>query len=99
MVKVKAGVAPPLDEPENPFAEDIDTDVTVPEPLLLNVVQSVLERNPLTLPDAWLMLIAGVAPPEDAIGAVPVTEVTPLATVPQAVFVPSVVKYFPELPV
>jgi hypothetical protein len=45
------------------------------------------------------MLIAGVAPPEDAIGAVPVTEVTPLATVPQAVFVPSVVKYFPELPV
>jgi hypothetical protein len=50
--------------------------VTVPEPLLLNVVQSVLVRYPFTLPVAAAMLIAGVVPPEDTTGAVPVIEVT-----------------------
>jgi len=44
VVKVKAGVAPPLDVPVNPLAEATDTAVTVPEPLLLNVVQSVLVK-------------------------------------------------------
>ena len=42
---VSAGVAPPDDEPENPFAVAIDTAVTVPLPLLLNVVQSAEERK------------------------------------------------------
>ena len=37
---VRAGVAPPLEDPANPFALTTDTAVTVPEPLPLNVVQS-----------------------------------------------------------
>jgi hypothetical protein len=76
VVRVKAGVAPPLDVPVNPLAETTETAVTLPEPLLLKVVQSVLVRYPLTLPVAAAMLIAGVAPPEDTTGAVPLTEVT-----------------------
>jgi hypothetical protein len=52
------------------------TDVTVPEPLPLNVFQSVLVRYPLTEVVAAAMLIAGVAPPDDTTGEVPVTEVT-----------------------
>jgi hypothetical protein len=52
------------------------TDVTVPEPLPLNVDQSVLVRYPSADALAAAMLIAGVAPPEDTTGAVPVTEVT-----------------------
>ena len=44
---VSAGVAPPLDVPARPLAETIDTAVTVPEPLLLKVVQSVLDKYPL----------------------------------------------------
>ena len=50
--------------------------VTVPLPLLLKVVQSVLVKYPLTLVVAAAMLIAGVAPPDDTTGAVPVTLVT-----------------------
>jgi hypothetical protein len=50
--------------------------VTVPEPLLLKVVQSVDVRYPLTDAVAAAMLIAGVFPPEETTGAVPVTDVT-----------------------
>jgi len=52
------------------------TEVTDPAPLPLNVFQSVLVKYPLTDVVAAAMLIAGVAPPEDATGAVPVTLVT-----------------------
>ena len=52
------------------------TEVTEPEPLLLNVVQSVLVRYPFTEVVAAGILIAGVAPPLDTTGAVPVTLVT-----------------------
>jgi len=50
--------------------------VTEPEPLLLNVVQSVEVKYPLTDAVAAAMLIAGVVPPDDTTGAVPVTDVT-----------------------
>ena len=38
--------------------------------------QSVEVRYPLTVDEAAAILIAGVVPPEETIGAVPVTEVT-----------------------
>jgi hypothetical protein len=57
---------------------DVATDVTVPEPLPLKVFQSVDVKYPLTDVVAAAMLIAGVVPPEDTTGAVPVT----LATTP-----------------
>jgi len=50
--------------------------VTDPEPLLLNVVQSVEVKYPFTDAVAAAMLIAGVVPPDDTTGAVPVTDVT-----------------------
>jgi hypothetical protein len=50
--------------------------VTVPEPLLLKVVQSVLVRYPLTEVVAAAMLMAGVVPPLETTGDVPVTDVT-----------------------
>ena len=50
--------------------------VTVPEPLLLKVVQSVLVRYPLTEVVAAAILIAGVVPPLETTGDVPVTDVT-----------------------
>jgi hypothetical protein len=52
------------------------TEVTVPLPLLLKVVQSVLVKYPLTDVVAAGIEIAGVAPPDDTTGAVPVTPVT-----------------------
>ena len=42
----------------------------------MNVDQSVEVRYPFTLALAAAMLIAGVAPPEETTGAVPVTDVT-----------------------
>jgi hypothetical protein len=56
----------------------VATEVTEPEPLLLKVFQSVDVKYPLTDVVAAAMLIAGVVPPEDTTGAVPVT----LATTP-----------------
>jgi hypothetical protein len=50
--------------------------VTVPLPLLLKVFQSVLDKYPSVAALDCEMLIAGVAPPEEAIGEVPVTLVT-----------------------
>jgi len=67
------GVVPPVDvtRPEVPV-----TEVTVPEPLLLKVFQSVLVKYPLVeAPDAAI-LIVGVVPPLDATGAVADTLVT-----------------------
>lgn len=52
------------------------TDVTEPDPLLSNVVQSVDDRYPLTEVVATGIDIAGVAPPLDTTGLVPVTLVT-----------------------
>lgn len=69
--------------------------VTVPEPLLLNVVQSVLDRYPSTLPVALGMLIAGVVPPLDTTGAVPDTLVTLLLKVVQSVEV-NAPRFVPE---
>jgi hypothetical protein len=43
------------------------------------VFQSVLLRYPLVLVVAWLILIVGVVPPDEEIGSVPDTEVTPEA--------------------
>ena len=52
-VRVIAGVEVSVaTEPDTPFAVTTDTDVTVPLPLLLNVVQSVDERHPDTEPEA-----------------------------------------------
>ena len=48
----------------------------VPLPLLLNVVQSVLVRYPLTEVVAAGILMAGVVPPLETTGDVPVTDVT-----------------------
>ena len=76
VVSVNAGVAPPLDVPAKPLADTTETAVTVPEPLLLNVVQSVEVRYPLVDPLAAAIEMAGVVPPLDTTGAVPVTEVT-----------------------
>ena len=50
--------------------------VTVPLPLLLKVVQSALVRYPLTEVVAAGILMAGVAPPLETTGDVPVTDVT-----------------------
>ena len=38
---VSAGVAPPLEVPAKPLDDTTETAVTVPDPLLLNVFQSV----------------------------------------------------------
>ena len=52
------------------------TPVKVPAPLLLNVVQSDEDKYPLVDPLACVIEIAGDVPPEETIGAVPVTPVT-----------------------
>jgi hypothetical protein len=52
------------------------TEVTEPEPLLLKVFQSVEVKYPSVLVLAAAILIAGVLPPLDTTGAVPVTLVT-----------------------
>ena len=59
-----------------PPVNDCATLVTVPLPLPLNVFQSVLVKYPLTDVVAAAIEIAGVAPPDDTTGAVPVTLVT-----------------------
>lgn len=71
---VKAGVVVPVATVIMPPVKL--TLVTVPEPLLLNMFQSVEVKYPLTEVEAAAMLMAGVVPPEDTTGAVPVTEVT-----------------------
>jgi hypothetical protein len=70
-----AGVAPP----EDTTGEVPVTEVTVPEPLPLNVFQSVEVRYPFVEVLAAAMLMAGVSPPEETTGAVPVTAVTAVA--------------------
>ena len=62
-----AGVVPPLD---TTGAVPV-TEVIVPEPLLLKVVQSVEVKYPFTEVVAAAMLIAGAAPPLETTGAVP----------------------------
>jgi predicted Co/Zn/Cd cation transporter (cation efflux family) len=50
--------------------------VTLPDPLLLKVVQSVEVKYPFTAVVAAGMARLGVAPPDDVMGAVAPTEVT-----------------------
>ena len=78
---------------------DNATDVTVPLPLLLNVVQSVDVKYPFTELVAAAIDITGVVVPVATdTGAVPVTEVT--VPVPPAaihdVFEPSVLNTLPD---
>lgn len=77
-----------------PLTEPVPlTLVTDPDPLLLKVFQSVLVRYPLTDAVAAGILIAGVVPPEDTTGEVPVTLVTvpdaPVKTPPDSVKPPA----------
>jgi hypothetical protein len=67
-----AGVAPP----ELTTGAVPVTEVTVPDPLLLKVVQSVADKYPSTDVVACGIEIAGVDPPLLTTGAVPVTSVT-----------------------
>ena len=73
--------------PANPLADVTDTLVTVPYPLLLNVVQSVLDRYPFVVALDCDIDIVGVFPPEEAIGDVPDT----LVTVPTDVLPPRLI--------
>ena len=69
------------------------TEVTEPEPLLLNVVQSVDDRYPSTEVVATGIDIAGVAPPLETTGLVPVTLVTVPLPLLLKVFQSVLVKY------
>ena len=62
---VSAGVAPPLDVPARPLADTTETAVTVPEPLLLNVVQSAALKAPRLVAEAvgTFNVITGVVVP------------------------------------
>lgn len=62
---VSAGVAPPLDVPARPLADTTETAVTVPEPLLLNVVQSAALKAPRLVAEAvgTFSVITGVVVP------------------------------------
>ena len=67
---------PDVPDPLNGLSAVTDVKYDPAGCLLLKVVQSVLDKYPLVEPLAWLIEIAGVAPPVEAIGAVPVTLVT-----------------------
>jgi hypothetical protein len=79
----------------SPVGTVIATLVTVPVllVLLLKVFQSVLVKYPLTKLVAAAIEIAGVVPPDDTTGAVPVTEVIvpTLIDPPKLVLVPLIV--------
>ena len=62
--------------PVKPVPLATDVTLPLPVPLLLNVVQSVDVRYPLTVALAAAIEIAGVVPPDETTGAVPVTDVT-----------------------
>jgi hypothetical protein len=62
--------------PASPLADTTDTLATVPDPLLLKVVQSVADKYPSTDVVACGIEMAGAAPPLLTTGAVPVTLVT-----------------------
>ena len=62
---VNAGVAPPELLPANPFAETTETAVTVPDPLLLKVVQSAALKAPRLDAEAvgtWSVITGVVVP-------------------------------------
>lgn len=92
-VRVPVVVIGPPDKVSPVVPPDPLTLVTVPEPLLLNVFQSVLDRYPSTEVVAAGILMAGVDPPLETTGAVPVTLVTvpdtPVRTPPDRVRPPA----------
>jgi hypothetical protein len=66
----------------------------------LKVVQSALARQPAWVPEDTLQVMFGFAPPLETIGAVAVTDVTPVTGVGcQLAFVPSVWSRYPVFPV
>lgn len=73
--RVKAGVAPPDEVPVNPFADATEIPVTVPLPLLLNVVQSAVESSPRFVAEAVGKLNVCVVPVEVIPKSVPVVPV------------------------
>jgi hypothetical protein len=84
-----------IGEPATLKNDGTDAATLVTEPLLLNVVQSVLVRYPLTELVAAAIEIAGVVPPDDTTGAVPVTAVT-VPPLDGLVFVTVKLGYVPE---
>ena len=54
---VNAGVAPPDDEPAKPLADTTDTAVTVPDPLLLNVVALIAARASIAITPSHCELV------------------------------------------
>jgi hypothetical protein len=89
VVSVIAGVAPPLDVPAKPFADTTETAVTVPEPLLLNVVQSAALKAPRLVAEAvgTFSVITGVVVPlatvdERSVPVIPKVSAATEVTVP-----------------